>query len=169
MKSFFKIRISALSSHARYCQEQEMPHFLFLKQQTLSFTYRSLRNTTSLYTLYFYILRELFPAKELDLKLLKIRFKASLSLCLKKYSPRKVAGFHLFGRVPFPSFKRLKLLLLFLYFGQVHKYFSIFFPSALIPSERAVLKTRDSLYNNGVSRYRNMALFHFKLKFVKMD
>lgn len=43
------------------------------------------------------------------------------------------------------------------------------FPSTLILREWAALKTHDSLYNNGMSRYKNVALFKFKLKLMRMN
>lgn len=73
--------------HARYCQEQEMLHAFIFKQQILSFTYTSLRNTRSLrslYTLYFYILTEPFPIREAGFQTAGNTFLKQASLYLWK-------------------------------------------------------------------------------------
>lgn len=88
---------------ARYCQEQKILGVFIFQQQIFTFICRILRNSSSLYILYFY--------KELGFNLLEIRFLKRISTSEKIFATKGAVS-RLFGRDPFHSFTRLKLLLL---------------------------------------------------------
>lgn len=146
---------------ARYCQEQKILRVFIFQQQILTLICRILRNSSSLYILYFY--------KELGFNLLVLK-RTSIS---EKILATKGAVSHPFGRDPFHSFTTLKFtqsckfpLFQTQVFQDLHQ---LTFFSTLILREWAALKMHHSLKNIRMSRYRNGAVFNFKLKFMKMN
>lgn len=97
-------------------------------------------------------------------------FKANFSLSLKKYLLQKehflisLVGIHLIALQDW-SYYSFSLFQTKVFQDLQH----LTFFSTLIMRERAALKMHHSLKNIRMSRYRNGAVFNFKLKFMMMN